>query len=248
MSELTTLEGLNIDFAMALKDSGIAVAPVVGGAVLETFKIERLKLDPSRKVRVAFLMNGGLAFKQHYVKNFGNVLCDGGECCKRLKSIADVQDSSRVLFPVVEYLVADPVRANLKDISVQSVKVKVLSIHSSTYNKRMADSFASPLGVSQDWVLVATSGEFAGGLESMSPVGNCLFKQVPEVFEYVQQTLKENISHLWDAIGSKFDVNKFEDFLKNPQTTGSSAPATPKAPAVGGDAVNMKALQDEFAL
>ena len=90
MSELTTLEGLNIDFAKALKDSGIAVAPVVGGAVLETFKIERLKLDPSRKVRVAFLMNGGLAFKQHYVKNFGNVLCDGGECCKRLKSISDV--------------------------------------------------------------------------------------------------------------------------------------------------------------
>ena len=176
------------------------------------------------------------------------MLCDGGECCKRLKSIADVQDSSRVLFPVVEYLVADPVRANLKDISVQSVKVKVLSIHSSTYNKRMADSFASPLGVSQDWVLVATSGEFAGGLESMSPVGNCLFKQSPEVFEYVQRTLKENISHLWDAIGSKFDVNKFEDFLKNPQTTGSSAPATPKAPAVGSDAVNMKALQDEFAL
>ena len=33
MSELTTLEGLNIDFAKALNDSGIAVAPVVGGAV-----------------------------------------------------------------------------------------------------------------------------------------------------------------------------------------------------------------------
>ena len=248
MSELATLEGLNIDFTAALKDAGFAIAPVVGGAVMETFKIERLKLDPSRKVRVAFLMNGGFAFKQHYVKNFGNVLCDGGECCKRLKSVPDVQDSSRVLFPVVEYLVADPVRASLKEVSIQSVKVKVLSIHASTYNKRMADSFASPAGISQDWSLVATSGEFAGGLESMSPVGNCLYKQVPEVFEYVQRTLKENISHLWDAIGNKFDVNKFEDFLKNPQTAGSSVPATPRAPSIGSDAVNVKALQDEFSL
>ena len=37
MSELATLEGLNIDFTAALRDAGIAVAPVVDGAVLETF-------------------------------------------------------------------------------------------------------------------------------------------------------------------------------------------------------------------
>lgn len=251
MSDLTVFGGLDIDFNEALKDTGITIAPVVGGAVVSEFAIERLKLDPSRKTRVAFLTNGGLAFQQHYVPGFGNILCNGKECCKRIQGIPEVQTTQRILFPVVEYLVADPVRATVHDISLRSIKVKVFAPSVGVYNKRMADNFASGMGVQYDWSLMSTNGQFQGALESMSPCGDCLYKQIPEVVEYVQRILKDNMKNLFDAIGKPLDVAAFEAFLKNPNANKAvgSAPATPKAPAIpASEAVDRKALQDEFAL
>lgn len=263
MSDLVTVSEsstLSLDISSALKAAGLSdsVAFVSDGATINEFKIEKLKLDPSRKVRVAFLTNGGIVFQQHYVKGYGNILCNNGECCKRLVDDGDnIQTTKRVLFPVVEYMTADPTRTRLEDIDLTKVSVRVFVTHFKTYNKRMADNFVSCNGPSMasvnDWVLTSTTGQFQGGLESMSPVGPCLWKMKQDVFEYVRDTLNSNLQNLFDAVGEKFNAAKFNKFLADggfAAVAGGKAPATPVAPSLpqAGEAVNLNAMVENFGL
>lgn len=246
MSEEFALD-LSSVISSAAGNGAFAVIP--SGAVISEFAIEKVKLDPSRKLRVAFLSDAGIAFQQHYVPGFGTVICNGNECCKRLANMPNVQTSRRVLFPVLTYEgLADPVRATVRDVREDTVKVKVFVVHYKTYNKRMADSFATGEAMTRDWILTSTTGQFAGGLESMAGSTSCLYKQNPEIVKSVYKTLNDNKAKLFEAVGEFFNAEKFDAFLANGGASATQntnvAPAIPSAPS----AVDQAALEDNFEM
>jgi len=244
MSENTMVDVKSLLSSDSIGFGGIA-SYIPAGSVIDEFSINKLKLDPQRKTRIAFLTDGGLGYQQHYLKGFGTILCDQGECCKHMSSNPDVDTTRRILFPVLSYEgLADPVRAIVSDISLKNLRIYVWSVHFQTYNKRMADSFANGDIMTRDWILTPTTGQFAGGLESMAGSSACLYQQVPEFKKWVSDTLSAHVNELFDAVGVRFNIDKYRSFINGGQMSNvqASAPAVPAAP------VDTKALEGNFVM
>lgn len=226
---------------------GTALSFIPAGAVVEGATISKLKLDPTHKTRVAFLTDGGFGYQQHYLKGFGAVLCNQGDCCKYMTSNPAVETSKRLLFPVLVYNgLVDPVRATVNDIQQKNLSLAVLSVHYGTYNKRMADSFANGDIMLRDWILTPTTGQFAGGVEAMAGSTACLYAQIPELKKWVFDTLNAHSRELFDDVGIRFNLEKYRAFLNGGGQPGGNV--QPSAPAVPTAPVDLKALEGNFSM
>lgn len=192
-----SLKSLNL----AEKCPGVVVAST--GSKLSKYPFPKLKFEEGRRCRLAILTEDVLMLKVHYHPEVGNIICDGGACCKYCERV-----SVKYCYPCVVYETDNSGRC----VSTR-VEPRLLVLGSEMYDQI---SLLSEIGGSitgMDLLFSCTSTQYQKCQVTQAGPAQWLTSE-PNV-KHITEYMSTNGEHLLDALGKTYSSDELNEKLKD---------------------------------
>lgn len=173
-----------------------AVVVAQTGAKLSRYPFPKIKFEEGRRCRVSILTDEVIMIKLHYHPEVGNILCDGGACCKLCDKV-----SVKYCYPCVVYDTDNAGR-----IVSPKIELKLLTLGGEMYDQISLLSEMSGSITNMDLLFSCTSTQFqkcqvtqAGVAQWVNNEGNV---------NYVTDYMQHNGDKMLDAVGRTYTAEE----------------------------------------